>query len=98
VEGFEELLGILLALLVSIGLVDETQSLDQDLLRVRQDLGLKFRVEHEFLQDSNCSFAEVSVAQGDEEVALHLNHDLKPVIQVLLLEGLLDCSVEDLNV
>lgn len=55
-------------------------------------------MEHELLEDADRCLREVSVAEGDQEVALHLNHDFEPCVQILITELLLDCSVKDLNV
>lgn len=49
------------------------------------------------MEDSNCGFAKVTVAKRDQEVVLHVDHNLKPGIEVLLPELLLNGSVKDLN-
>lgn len=98
VQGFQELLHVALALQVSIGLENKRQSLYEDLLAVRQHFLLQLRVEHELLQDSNSSLTKVSVAQRNQEVVLHLTHDLEPGIQVLFSELLLDGGIKDLDV
>jgi hypothetical protein len=55
-------------------------------------------VEHEFLKDSDRSLREISVAQTDQEMALHLNHYFKPILEVSISELKLDSCVEDLDV
>lgn len=63
VQRLKELFGIFFAELVGVGLVNQGQSLDQDLLRVGQHLALQLGVEHEFLKNSDRCLGEVSVAQ-----------------------------------
>ena len=62
-ENFEEISGIILALLLSIGLIKQAKHGDKDLKTLRNDAALQFCVEEELLQDADGDQTEVAVAK-----------------------------------
>ena len=78
-EEFEELSGILLAVSVTVWLVQKLKSLDEDLKASLKDYAIKaylydcalhYLIAEEALEYLDGSDAEVTIAKGDEEIVL----------------------------
>ena len=55
-------------------------------------------IEEEFLENSNSDFGEVFIAEGDQEVILHLRKYLNPLVQVLWFKVHLRARIKYLDV
>jgi hypothetical protein len=97
-EVFQELADVLLAVRLSVRLVEQLEHPYEDLERLLDNLRLDCGVEEELLEDPDGRHAELTVTESDQEVVLHLAQDSKPRVQVFVPEIKLCARVEDLNV
>jgi hypothetical protein len=70
VEEFEEFSNVLLAVVVTVWLIEQLKGLDENLQAFLDDRGLHSLVAEELLEDLDRGNAEVSVAERNEQVVL----------------------------
>ena len=69
-EEFEEFPNVLLAVVVTVWLIEQLKGLDENLQAFLDDRGLHSLVAEELLEDLDRGNAEVSVAERNEQVVL----------------------------
>lgn len=69
-EEFEEFSNVLLAVVVTVWLIEQLKGLDENLKAFLDDRGLHSLVAEELLEDLDRGNAEVSVAERNEQVVL----------------------------
>ena len=69
-EEFEEFPNVLLAVVVTVWLIEQLKGLDENLKAFLDDRGLHSLVAEELLEDLDRGNAEVSVAERNEQVVL----------------------------
>lgn len=69
-EEFEEFPNVLLAVVVTVWLIEQLKGLDENLQALLDDCGLHSLVAEELLEDLDRGNAEVSVAERNEQVVL----------------------------
>ena len=69
-EEFEEFSNVLLAVVVTVWLIEQLKGLDENLQALLDDCGLHSLVAEEFLEDLDRGNAEVSVTKRNEQVVL----------------------------
>jgi hypothetical protein len=70
VEKFEEFPHVLLAVVVTVWLIEQLKGLDENLKAFLDDRGLHSLVAEELLEDLDRGNAEVSVTKRNEQVVL----------------------------
>ena len=98
VQKLKELTHVLFAVLIRVWQVDQRQRPDKYLHALCDCLLLQLCVEEELFEHSYGGQTEVSIAEGDKEVVLHLGEDLMPLIQVTRSNIRLRASIKYLDV
>ena len=86
----------MLAVVVTVGLVQQLQCLNEYLEAFLGHGPLHVLIAEELLENLDRCHAEVAVAKRDEQVVLQAREYLKPAVQLLSLEILLQTGREDL--